>query len=40
MPPPLMKTGNQLKQDKVPSQQVVGTRGLMDAAGTWERMPH
>lgn len=24
-----------IEQDKVPSQQVVGTRGLMDVAGGW-----
>lgn len=28
-----------IEQDRVPSQQVVGTRGLMDVAGG-ERMPH
>lgn len=29
-----------IEQDKVPSQQVVGTRGLMDVASIRERMPH
>lgn len=28
-----------IEQDRVPSQQAVGTRGLMDVAGG-ERMPH
>lgn len=29
-----------IEQDKVPSQQVVGTRALMDVASIRERMPH